>query len=341
MTSVNKGYYAEDPLTGRVVFINEARRHRDRDNGECRFCPGRELTQAPELLRYSSQFIYYMPASKNSSDWTIRGFPNLYKRSIPLSEIGAGWMNEYLSEHEGRAHIDSLKADMGQRHNLDVGDEYFFDISHMVIVSTPDHSETLSTVTAEHFNLELLTALGLRQMAYKDGFQFSLIYKNFGKNAGQSQEHAHSQILSYHDMSGIPNIDKQYERFKHDPDLLLRVADDAIKKRWMIAESGSMAAFAVPWEQFSGIWVVNLNKGCRFIYEEPTMFGNFMHATLQKLISTGYTDFNYAFFDSIKDIAMQPHAKIVLRNKIRAANDIFTGEENHSLSPETLAVELG
>ncbi len=127
---------------------------------DCPFCPGHEDKTPPAT--YSIQ---------NESTWSLRVVPNKFAALGPSAPI--------------QRHADGpfLQADG-------------FGIAE-VVIETPRHDETLSTLPVEEIG-QVLRAYKLRHVAMAADPRISLvtIFRNHGKLAGTSLEHPHSQIIA-------------------------------------------------------------------------------------------------------------------------------------------------
>ncbi len=164
-----------DPIIGRWVIIAKERGKRPYDfviekdktkGGFCPLCPGNENTTPPEVLAYGRP--YYNP---NGPDWKLRVVPNKFPALVIEGEL----------DKRGEGIYDKMNG---------IG-------AHEVIIETPNHHETISTMPLDQLRLVF--------MAYRDRiidlnrdkrFKYIIIFKNFGKAAGASLEHSHSQLIA-------------------------------------------------------------------------------------------------------------------------------------------------
>lgn len=165
----------KDPISGRWVIISVERGKRPRDfvspsqrkkGGFCPFCPGNEYTTPEEIMAFRPS-----GTNPNSPGWTLRVMPNKF----PALQI----------------YGDLNKAGIG-----------IFDVmngigAHEVIVETPDHMRSLSTMTLETVK-DVLWAYYLRLTDLRKDrrFKYVLIFKNEGEAAGASLEHSHTQLIA-------------------------------------------------------------------------------------------------------------------------------------------------
>jgi len=172
----------KDPVVDRWVIIARERGKRPSDfagfdtkkpKGFCPFCPGNEDVVPPEVLAYRK------PGSKpNGPGWRLRVVPNKFPALKDQEE---------LYKH-GDGMYDMMNG---------VG-------LHEVIIETPDHELTLSTMPVYAVE-DVLWAYRdrLEALAKDERFQSIIIFKNQGMAAGATLEHSHSQLIA------LPIIPKQ------------------------------------------------------------------------------------------------------------------------------------
>ena len=165
----------KDPISGRWVIISVERGKRPVDfispsqrkrGGFCPFCHGNEYTTPEEIMAFRPP-----GTTPNSPGWTLRVMPNKF----PALQI----------------YGDLNKAGIG-----------IFDMmngigAHEVIVETPDHMLSLSTMPLKALE-DVLWAYYLRltDLRKDNRFKYVLIFKNEGEAAGASLEHSHTQIIA-------------------------------------------------------------------------------------------------------------------------------------------------
>ncbi len=166
----------KDPITGRWVIISSERGKRPADfhdqrakkrAGFCPFCAGNERTTPHEILAYRAN-------GANNVDgpgWTLRTVPNKF----PALQI-EGDLNR-----QGEGMFDKMNG---------IG-------AHEVIIESPDHFATLSTLSPEAMEDVLRAYRERMEDLKKDSrFQYTLIFKNEGLTAGATLEHTHSQLIA-------------------------------------------------------------------------------------------------------------------------------------------------
>ena len=174
----------KDPVTSRWVIISTERGKRPSDfgaeperkrTGFCPFCAGNEDKTPPEVLAY--RLNGGMP---NGPGWHVRVVPNKF----PALQI-EGDLNR-----QGEGMYDKMTG---------IG-------AHEVIIETPEHGETLASLSERRVE-DVLWAFRDRILDLKKDqrFRYILIFKNHGEAAGASLEHPHSQLIA------TPIIPKQVQ----------------------------------------------------------------------------------------------------------------------------------
>ena len=132
----------------------------------CPFCPGNEGKTPPEILAYGRN-----GSGKDTPGWTVRVVPNKF----PALGIEGGL------DREGEGLFDRMNG---------IG-------AHEVIIETPDHKNTLATMTEKAVE-EVFWAYRDRMLDFKNDrrFRYILIFKNHGEPAGATLEHTHSQLIA-------------------------------------------------------------------------------------------------------------------------------------------------
>jgi UDPglucose--hexose-1-phosphate uridylyltransferase len=165
----------KDPISGRWVIISVERGKRPTDfvspsqrkkGGFCPFCPGNEYTTPAEIIAFRPS-----DTKPNSPGWTLRVMPNKF----PALQID-GDLNK-----AGEGIFDKMNG---------IG-------AHEVIVETPDHMLSLSTISPKALE-DVLWAYYLRLIDLRKDrrFKYVLIFKNEGDAAGASLEHSHTQLIA-------------------------------------------------------------------------------------------------------------------------------------------------
>jgi len=165
----------KDPIYGRWVIIATERSRRPSDfapeeristGGFCPLCEGNEDRTPPEVLAFRDN-----GAPPNSPGWSLRVVPNKFPALRIEGEL----------DREGEGIYDKMNG---------IG-------AHEVVVETPQHSETLSTLPLKGVE-KVLWAYRDRivDLRRDERLRHVLVFKNYGSAAGASLEHSHSQIIA-------------------------------------------------------------------------------------------------------------------------------------------------
>jgi UDPglucose--hexose-1-phosphate uridylyltransferase len=165
----------KDPIIGRWVIISTERGRRPSEflpeevkarGGFCPLCEGNEDKTPPEVFA-----IRENSSTPNSTGWTLRVVPNKF----PALTV-EGKLNR-----EGEGLYDKMNG---------VG-------AHEVVIETPKHDETLSTLPTEKVILVLMAYRErILDLARDPRVKYILVFKNHGAAAGASLEHSHSQVIA-------------------------------------------------------------------------------------------------------------------------------------------------
>jgi UDPglucose--hexose-1-phosphate uridylyltransferase len=165
----------KDPIYGRWVIIATERSRRPSDfapeergpiGGFCPLCEGNEDRTPPEVLAFRDN-----GAPPNSPGWSLRVVPNKFPALRIEGEL----------DREGEGIYDKMNG---------IG-------AHEVVIETPQHSETLSTLPLKGVE-KVLWAYRERMVDLRrdQRLRHVLVFKNYGSAAGASLEHSHSQIIA-------------------------------------------------------------------------------------------------------------------------------------------------
>jgi len=166
----------KDPVLGRWIIIAQERAKRPTDfvvaeapstGGFCPLCPGNENTTPPEVLAYGRS--YGTPA--NTPGWLVRVVPNKYPALVIEGEL----------DRQGEGLYDKMNG---------IG-------AHEVVIESPRHDDIFSKLPLPHMLVVFQAFRARIQDLERDPrFRYVLVFKNFGRAAGASLEHSHSQIVA-------------------------------------------------------------------------------------------------------------------------------------------------
>ncbi|MFH1216332.1 MAG: galactose-1-phosphate uridylyltransferase [Pseudomonadota bacterium] len=165
----------KDPVLGRWIIIAKERGKRPTDfivehnlakGGFCPLCPGNEKTTPPEVLSYGDS--NHQP---NNPGWSLRVVPNKYPALIIEGQL----------DKEGEGLYDKMNG---------IG-------AHEVIIESPNHDEPFAELSLNRM-LDVFLAFRDRiiDLGRDPRFKYVMVFKNYGKAAGASLEHSHSQLVA-------------------------------------------------------------------------------------------------------------------------------------------------
>jgi UDPglucose--hexose-1-phosphate uridylyltransferase len=162
----------QDPTTRQWVIMAPRRAGRPQDTQEsvravppphderCAFCPGNEDRTPPELLR-----------EPTGADWRVRVVPNMYPA---LGDEGP-------PKRSGPPLFREMPG---------VG-------SHEVVIETPRHDARMDEMTLDEVSRAVVAwRTRYRLLLERPDIRAAVVFKNFGKSAGASLTHPHSQIVA-------------------------------------------------------------------------------------------------------------------------------------------------
>jgi UDPglucose--hexose-1-phosphate uridylyltransferase len=165
-----------DPITGRwiITFLDKipapsslkaAEQPKKNGKDDCPFCYGKEDLTPHEITAHRKQ------GGPNTPGWSVRVVPNKYPALRVEGEI----------TKEGDGVFDMMSG---------VG-------AHEIIVESPDHYKDMADFSYVEME-DVVWAYLSRSLDLKQDkrFKYILIFKNYGKIAGASLEHAHSQLIA-------------------------------------------------------------------------------------------------------------------------------------------------
>jgi UDPglucose--hexose-1-phosphate uridylyltransferase len=277
----------------------------------CFFCPGNETKTPPSKASYFEDNGLRHEADIGGqpplTGWVIRAIPNLFPAVKP-----------------GEATATSTRqiAAAGV---------------HEVIVETPEHARQPQSMSDSEIR-RLFTAYRDRfaEIARLPYIKYVSLFRNYGKEAGASLVHPHSQIIA---IPIVPEIIKeQYHR-----DYLPVIALEEKSERLVIAtqDTVAFAPFASPFTY--GVWIFP-RRPCKNIAElsdaerdDMAVVTRDVLARLSKLLAD--PPYNYAFVQSI-DVPLHMHLRIYPKLGIEAGFELNTDININSVPPESAAKSL-
>lgn len=165
----------KDPVLGRWIIIAKERGKRPTDfiveksagkGGFCPLCPSNEKTTPPEVLSYGPP-----SHSANTPGWSLRVVPNKYPALIIEGEL----------DKEGEGLYDKMNG---------IG-------AHEVVIESPNHDEAFADLPPDRMiNVFHAFRDRINDLGHDPRFKYVMVFKNYGRAAGASLEHSHSQLVA-------------------------------------------------------------------------------------------------------------------------------------------------
>ncbi len=305
-----------DPVTGARVIVSPERGFRPiafspdkytETQKTCPFCPGREENTPPEIMRV-----------ENSNGWLVRVVPNKYPAVIGEKPPSTKIHEKFLVS----------KSAFGY---------------HEVVIESPDHFSDLSDLPVDHiFSILWTYRERYRELIRKRGVKYVHIFRNWGKYAGASLPHPHTQILA---MSEIPETLKKELHGMKERKSLCRVLDIEVrKKERLIMNEDGFVSFAPFGSRFSfETWVVPSEHEHSFgkASDERLQYLSKFLLKLLKAYKKVLGGFSYnLIIHSLEVEEFHWHIEILPRLVGLAGFEVGTGYYINTVSPESAAKKI-
>ena len=322
----------KDPITREWVIIATERAKRPSDFSHpkqpvvqasdsliCPFCPGNEGLTPPEILAYRE------PGSPPDTEgWSVRVIPNKF----------AALTSEGQPVARRRGIYESMSG---------VG-------AHEVIIETPEHGKSLARLGTRQAE-QVLQAYRDRYIALHqdDRFKYILIFRNHGRVAGSSLEHAHSQLIATPTIPWLPMMKikgvERYQEYFQRCVYCDTVAQELSEGERLVAVNESFIAFApyasrYPFE----IWIMPKERGAHFISiraEQMRDLAAVLRDTLLRIdLCLDDPPYNYMLLTTDFTDDFHWHIEITPRLSIDAGFELGTGIHINTVAPEQAAAFL-
>ncbi|WGS65846.1 galactose-1-phosphate uridylyltransferase [Marinitoga aeolica] len=323
--------YRKDPITNRWVIIASERSNRPMDKvvstvSKKEFCPfdsGNEHLTPPEILAFRPE-----NSKPNDENWWLRVVPNKFP-AVTQDTLPKLIKNGIYFSIEGYGY-------------------------HEVIIETPEHNSTIAYMS--NFEVEEIIWAYLQRFneIKKDKkIKYVQIFKNYGRNAGASLSHPHSQLIATpiipifieEELKGA----KTYFNIKKRCIFCSIIQQEKEEKVRIIEENDSFISFEpfaprFPYET----WIIPKEHSSNFGDLNTKLVKNFakiLKTTLLRLnILLGDIPYNYMIhtspFDNIENHFYHWHLEIIPRLTNAAGFEWGSGFFINSVSPENAAQNL-
>jgi UDPglucose--hexose-1-phosphate uridylyltransferase len=332
----------KDYLLNRWVVIATERGRRPTDfakqkteqaqSGVCPLCVGNEHMTPPAVMLYLKQDGEIKTDrdedGQRRKNWLVRVIPNLYPAFTPPKDL-ADQMQIMKSENLGNA----------------IG-------HHEVLIESPNHDE--HPATAELPQLKLLVNAyidRLRDLSAKPYVQYVSIFRNYGREAGASLSHAHSQIIATPMVPSIPAEEMAASKEfydQHQKCVFCDIMEKETKGSRLVLENSHFVVFA-PYASVHPLefWILPKKHAANMLSLNKAEIGSFAETlkTSLKALKTLVNDppYNYGFHLSINAEARDYyhwHLEVYPRLSIWAGFEKNTGIYINTVKPEISAAEL-
>lgn len=303
----------KDYVLNRWVIISEGRGKRPQEFkpiekesvGVCYFCPGNESITPPEITRI-----------EKDGKWKARVFPNKFAAVSKDGDPQIQTHNKYYT----------FASAYG---------------SHEIIAETPDHEKTLANLSeADMEDIFRLYAGRIAVLSKEPNIKYVSVFKNYGKDAGASIVHSHSQIISLNMVP--PQIFDMVKAVKTYPDCCpyCEVIENEKRSDRRCFENDSFIAFTPYASRFHyEIWVFPKQHITDFECFDDKKFADLssiMKKILEKLDSIN-TPYNILVNYSPKGEDLHFHIEVTPRLSIFAGFEFESSITINSVSPELAA----
>ena len=332
----------KDYLLNRWVVIATERSRRPTDfakqkieqvnSGVCPLCVGNENMTPPAVMLYQKQNgeikIGKDHNGHRAQNWLIRVIPNLYPAFAPPDKP-----------------VDQAQIMKSETLGNAIG-------HHEVLIESPNHDEHPADAELSQLTLLINAYVDrLRVLSAKPYVKYVSIFRNYGREAGASLSHAHSQIIATPTVPRIPAEEVGASKNFYDQQqkcVFCDIIEKETKGPRLVLENQHFAVFA-PYASVHPLefWILpkkhattplNLSKA------ETVAFAETLKTSLKALKRlVNDPPYNYGFHISIDDEAKDCyhwHLEVYPRLSIWAGFEKNTGMYINTVQPETSAAEL-
>ncbi len=332
----------KDYLLNRWVVIATERSRRPIDfvkqkakqakNQVCPLCVGNEHMTPPAFLLYLKQNGEIKTDKDHNEirpkNWLIRVIPNLYPA---------------FSKYKHLTHREEImkKENFGYA----IG-------HHEVLVESPNHDENPASAELSQLTLVIKAYIDrLRNLSAKPYVKYVSVFRNYGREAGASLSHAHSQIIATPIVPRIPAEELEASKKfydQHQKCVFCDILEKEAKGSRLIFDNPHFLVFA-PYASVHPVefWVLPKKHSANMLgmsKSEIEAFAGTLRASLKALKDlVSDPPYNYGFHLSINHESTDYyhwHLEVYPRLSIWAGFEKNTGIYINTVKPETSAAEL-
>jgi len=332
----------KDYLLNRWVVIATERSRRPTDfakqkteqaeSSGCPLCVGNEHMTPPAVMLYLKQNGEIEKSRDHDGarpkNWLVRVIPNLFPAFAPPKEPA-----------------DQAQIMKSESYGCAIG-------HHEVLVESPNHDEDPADAELPQLTLLINAYIDrLRELSAKPYVQYVSIFRNYGREAGASLSHAHSQMIATPIVPRIPAEEmeaskKFYEQ--HQKCVFCDIIEKETKSPRLVLENSHFVVFA-PYASVHPLefWILPKKHAANPLSlskAEIEAFAETLKTSLKALKDlVNDPPYNYSFHLSISREAENYyhwHLEVYPRLSIWAGFEKNTGMYINTVKPETSAVEL-
>jgi UDPglucose--hexose-1-phosphate uridylyltransferase len=298
----------------------------------CPLCVGNEHMTPPAVMLYLKQNGEIKKDKDHNGmrpkNWLIRVIPNLYPAFAPPKDP-ADQAQIMKSEHFGYA----------------VG-------HHEVLVESPNHDEDPADAELPQLKYLINAYIDrLRDLSAKPYVQYVSIFRNYGREAGASLSHAHSQIIATPTVPQIVEEEMAASKTfydQHQKCVFCDIIEKETKSPRLILDNSSFVVFA-PYASVHPLefWILPKKHYINILnltHAEIKVFAETLKTSLKALKDlVNDPPYNYGFHLSINREAENYyhwHLEVYPQLSIWAGFEKNTGMYINTVTPETSAAEL-
>lgn len=299
-----------------IIATDRARRPRDFAGARdppggvqaCAFCPGFEDRTPPSRASYfGGEWLADEPGRPPRTGWSVRVIPNLYPAVTPEGDLPAGGRSAAASG----VHEVVVESPVHDRHPQSMSD---------------GEIELLFRVYRDRFS----------EIAGSPYARYISMFRNYGREAGASLAHPHSQILA------LPIVPDEI-RAQRGFDYGRVIAEEAGSPRAILESEHAVAIAPYASRYTYEAWVIPRRR-CRNLAEltdeERDGFAIAARDVLARLARLlGDPPYNYAFVQAVGD-DVYLHLRIYPKLGIEAGFELNTRVHINSVTPESAAKSL-
>ena len=332
----------KDYLLNRWVVIATERSRRPTDfakqktkseqNSGCPLCVGNEHMTPPAVMLYLKQNGEVKTDRDHngtrSQNWLVRVIPNLYPAFTPPKNLA-----------------DQTQIMKNESYGYAVG-------HHEVLVESPNHDEDPADAELPQLTLLINAYVDrLRELSAKPYVKYVSIFRNYGKEAGASLSHAHSQMIATPTVPRIPAEEMAASKKfynQHEKCVFCDIIEKETKGPRRVLDNQHFVVFA-PYASVHPLefWILPKKHASTMLGLSKTEIEAFAETlkTSLKALKTLVNDppYNYCFHLSINRDAERYyhwHLEVYPRLSIWAGFEKNTGMYINTIKPETSAEEL-